>query len=179
MTDEKEFDSIYAAYSKLVYNLCLQYLLHNEDAADATQEVFVKVYQKMHLYKPEAASFKTWIYQIAINHCLDMLKAKKTKKRFGFITSLFQGDSDEPISQALEINHPGIAAENKERTERLLSIIYALPDNQKTAIILTRIEERPQREVAEIMKLSVKAVESLLQRAKRNISIALTERKGF
>ncbi|MEI2709579.1 MAG: sigma factor-like helix-turn-helix DNA-binding protein [Chitinophagaceae bacterium] len=53
-----------------------------------------------------------------------------------------------------------------------------MPNNQKTAIILTKIDGRPQQEVAEIMNMSVKAIESLLQRAKNNIANKLTQSEG-
>jgi RNA polymerase sigma-70 factor, ECF subfamily len=177
MTDE--FELIYQEYKNLIYNLCLHYVLNAEDAQDVTQDVFVKVYQRYHQFNPTSASLKTWIYQIAIHHCLDFLKAKKTKKRFGFLTSLFQPDTQEPVNNAVNFNHPGIEMENKESLQKLLMIIQSLPENQKTAIILSKIEDRPQKEVAEIMNISTKAVESLLQRAKNSIQKKLTESEGL
>ena len=179
MYNQSQFDAVYIEHKNFVYNLCLHYVLHSEDAQDITQEVFVKIYQNYHRFDPASASLKTWICRIAINQCLDFLKSKKTKKRFGFITSLFYPDSNEPITDALNINHPGIILENKEELERLLLIIQTLPENQKTAIILSKIEDKPQKEVAEIMNISIKAVESLLQRAKQNIKIKLNANEGF
>lgn len=177
--DEKHLQSIYNNYNKVVFNLSLNYVLNTEDAQDITQEVFVKVYQRYHQFNPGSASLKTWICQIAINQSLDFLKAKQTKKRFGFLTSLFHPETNEPIRSVLNIDHPGIATEDKEGLENLLKIIYTLPDNQKTAIILTKIEDRSQKDVAEIMNISVKAVESLLQRAKQNIAKKLTGTEGL
>ncbi|EOR94466.1 RNA polymerase, ECF-type sigma factor [Arcticibacter svalbardensis MN12-7] len=92
---------------------------------------------------------------------------------------MFHKESNEPIDDAVEVDHPGIQTENKEAIENLLKIIYQLPENQKTAIILSKIEDRPQKEVADIMKTSVKAVESLLQRAKQTIQKKLTESEGL
>ena len=179
MIDNKYFEDIYEQYNNIVFNLCLNYVLHFEDAQDITQEVFLKVYKRYQQYNPEKASLKTWISQIAINQSLDFLKAKKTSKRFGFLTSIFNQNTNEPIQSAININHPGIATEDKEGLEKLLRIVYMLPDNQKTAIILTKIEDRPQKEVAEIMDISVKAVESLLQRAKQTIQKKITETEGL
>jgi RNA polymerase sigma-70 factor, ECF subfamily len=176
MKDEAAFESIYKEYKNLVFNVCLHYVLNKEDAQDVAQEVFVKIYHHLHQYKPETASLKTWIYRIAINQSLDFLKAKKTKKRFGFITSLFHPDSNEPIH---DVAHPGVAMEDKESLEELLVIIQSLPEKQKTAIILTKIEDRPQKEVAEIMEINIKAVESLINRAKQSIEKKLKEREGF
>lgn len=153
-----------------MYNLALGYVQNKEDAEDITQEVFVKLYQHLHKYDATAASVKTWVYRIAINQCLDFIKARQTKKRFGFVVSLFSKDSNEPLADAKHFNHPGIAAENKELLQKLFSIINQLPPNQRTALLLTRLEERPQKEVAEIMNISVKAVESLLQRARQTVS---------
>jgi RNA polymerase sigma-70 factor, ECF subfamily len=179
MVNESHFETVYNGHKKLVYNMCLHYVLNAEDAQDITQEVFVKIYQRYHQYDAEAASLKTWICRIAINHCLDFLKAKKSKKRFGFLSALFYPDSNEPVNDAIIINHPGIETEDKEALQNLLKIIYTLPENQKTAIILNRIEDRPQKEVAEIMNTSLKAVESLLQRAKQTIQKKLTNTEGF
>lgn len=176
--DNTVFETLYEEYKKLVFNLALKYVLKQEEAEDITQEVFIKVYNKYHQYDPQGASLKTWICQIAINQSLDYLKAKKSQKRFGFITSIFRGESLEPIHLPVQIDHPGLAAEDKENLTELLRIIYALPENQKTAIILTKMEDRPQQEVAEIMGVSVKAVESLLQRAKQNIQKKLNENEG-
>lgn len=177
--NEAYFEQIFSDYNKLVYNMCLHYVLNTEDAQDITQEVFVKVYQHFQQYSSKKATLKTWICQIAINQSLDFLKSKKTKRRFGFLIPLFHEDTNEPKEIALNIHHPGIAAEDKAGLESLLKIIYTLPDNQKTAIILTKIEDRSQNEVAEIMNTSVKAVESLLQRAKQNISKKLTGTEGL
>jgi RNA polymerase sigma-70 factor, ECF subfamily len=179
MTNDAHFENLYNEYKNTVFNICLHYVLNAEDAQDITQETFVKVYQRQHQFNAEAASLKTWICRIAINNCLDFLKAKKSKKRFGFLSTLFHTDSNEPIKDAIDINHPGIETEDKEALKRLLQIIYSLPDNQKTAIILTKIEDRPQKEVAEIMNISLKAVESLLQRAKQTIQKKITDSEGF
>lgn len=179
MLSDQQFESIYNEYKNLVFNMCLHYVLNPEDAADITQEVFVKVHQRYAQYDASSASLKTWICRIAINHSLDFLKAKKTKKRFGFISALFHPETNEPIGSALQINHPGIVTEDKEGLKNLLLIIYALPENQKTAIILSKIEDRSQKEVAEIMNTSLKAVESLIQRAKQTIQKKLTETEGL
>ncbi len=175
----QSFEEIYEEYKHLVFNLSLHYVQQKEEAEDITQEVFVKVYRNLSNYDPTAASLKTWIYRITVNQSLDYIKSKKSKKRFGFITSLFNSTTNEPVTEAAQLNHPGIAAEDKEELNVLLQIINSLPENQRTAIILTKIEDRPQKEVAEIMNTSVKAVESLLQRAKQTIAKKLKENEGL
>lgn len=165
MPGEFSFKAIYDEYKNLVFNLSLQYVQNATDAQDVTQEVFVKVYQNLHKYDSATASLKTWIYRITINQNLDFLKARRSKKRFAFITSIF-GKEEEPA----HFDHPGVAMEDKDELKQLFALINQLPHRQKTALILSRIEERSQKEIAEIMGLSVKAVDSLVQRALANLS---------
>jgi RNA polymerase sigma-70 factor (ECF subfamily) len=169
MITDAQFETVYTEYKNLVYNLALQYVQQANDAQDITQEVFIKVYRHYHRHDPATASLKTWIYRITINHCLDYTRAKRRKKRLGFMTSLFRPGSQEQEEEAIEFYHPGVAAEDKEDLRQLFRYINDLPDNQKTALILVKIEDRPQKEVAEIMHISVKALESLLQRAKQSL----------
>lgn len=173
MVQEVHFKKIYEEHKKLVYNMCLNYVLSRTDAEDIAQEVFVKVYHNYHTFNEEKASLKTWICRIAINQSLDFLKAKKAKKRLGFLSSIFYEDTNEPLKELVEVDHPGIQLEQKEEVDKILKIIYNLPENQKTAIILMKIEGRSQKEVAEIMDVSVKALESIIQRAKTNINSKL------
>ncbi len=170
MVDHNEFKAIYNEYKNLVYNLALGYVQNASDAQDITQEVFVKIFQHVHRHDPQIASLKTWIYRIAINHSLDFIKSQRTARRFGFITALFHKESNEPIVEIQSYDHPGIAMEQQEELYRLFGLINALPDNQKTVVILLKIEDRSHKEVAEIMGISVKAVESLFHRAKLALS---------
>ena len=167
MLDQEQFKQLYSDYKNIVYNLALHYLQHQEEAEDTTQEVFIKLYQQFQNFDASKASIKTWIYRITINTCLDQIKSKKTKKRFAFISSIFSSSESSDIESTFY--HPGILLEHKQQLELLLQKIEQLPEQQKTAIILSKIEDLSQQEVAEIMKVSVKAVESLIQRAKVNL----------
>ena len=77
MKNETQFNVIYNEYAKLVYNLSLHYLHNTEDAQEATQDVFVKIYNKIEGFNNKS-SLKTWIYRITINHSLDVIKSKTT-----------------------------------------------------------------------------------------------------
>lgn len=174
---KEDFLTIYHTHKGLVYNLALQYVLSIEDAEEITQDVFVKVYEKYPTYRNDA-SLKTWIYRITINQSLDFLKSKKAQKR-GFFFDHIALDNPESNIQLPTFNHPGVVLEQKERLEELLKAIYRLPENQKTVIILTKIEQNSIKEVAEIMDLSEKSIESLFQRAKKNLAIILNNNKGI
>lgn len=117
------------------------------------------------------ATLKTWVYSIALNKSKDFLKYKSRKKRSGKIISINKPDGDEsaPYFEPSNFIHPGIELESKEQMDILFGAINQLPENQKTALILAKLDKIPQKEIADIMDLSLKAVESLLTRAKSNL----------
>ncbi|MEI6312863.1 MAG: RNA polymerase sigma factor [Bacteroidota bacterium] len=172
------FIELYNTYNKQVFNTALHYVQNIEDAEEITQDVFVSIHKSLDSFQ-ENAKYSTWIHRITINKSLDYIKAKKAKKRFAFITSLFHKDEITIKYDSINSNHPGIIIEQKEATDRIFKYINQLSDNQKTVIILSKIEGKNQKEIAEIMNLTVKAVESLLQRAKNNLQINLNKNEGI
>lgn len=171
------FEETYNKFSKLVFNLALQYVQNTEDAEEITQDVFVSVYKSLKSFQ-ENSEIKTWIYRITINKSLDFIKAKNRKKRFAFMSSLFYNDVTVLNNLSHNFNHPGVLLEQKETLEKIFQHINTLPDNQKTALILSKLEQKSQKEVAEIMNTSAKAVESLLQRAKTTLARKIESSEG-
>lgn len=161
----------------MVYNLCLHYVHSAEDAEELTQDVFIKVHQKMEGFRKDA-QIKTWIYRITINTCLDFIKAQNRKKRSGFMTGLFSSKTEEERPELSHAIHPGVQLERQESLGQLMNWIHELPTTQQTALILTKIEGMSQKEASETMKISTKALESLLQRAKKNLKQRIENEKG-
>jgi RNA polymerase sigma-70 factor (ECF subfamily) len=170
-----QFEKILYTYKNMVYNLALQYVQNIEDAEEITQDVFVAIHHSLNSFK-QNAEVSTWIYRIAINKSLDYLKRKKRKKRFGFIVSIFENQETMDVHS---FNHPGIELEQKQTIQLIFSALNQLNDQQKTAIILNKIQHKSQKEVAEIMKLTPKAVESLIVRAKNNLLKNLKNKEGL
>jgi len=159
----------------MVFNLCLSYLQNKDLAEEVTQDVFLTVYQKAENFKANS-SIKTWIYRITINKCLDHIKASKRKKRFGFLTSFDQNDGT--LDQHLwNMDHPGVQLEDREALTALMSLINQLPDTQKSVLILRAIDGLSPKETAEVMKKSVKAIDSIYSRAKKNLKKSLDASK--
>lgn len=171
------FNELYKDYSKLSYNIALQYLQNKEDAEEIVQDVFLSVYNNLHSFKQQS-SYSTWIYKITINKSLDLIKSKQRKKRFAYIQSIFQTESNVLKYEGIEMNHPGILLEHKEELKVIFEAINSLKENQKTVIILHKIEKLSQVQIAEIMGISPKAVESLVQRAKSKLLYLLKENEG-
>jgi RNA polymerase sigma factor (sigma-70 family) len=168
------FDEIYLEHYKMVFNLALQYVQNTEDAEEITQDVFVKIFDNLNSFKKQS-SLKTWIYRMAINQSLDFIKAKNAQKR-SFLSSIFNINDSNFKFQPSNFNHPGIELEQKEACQKIFEAINQLSDNQKTALILLKIEDKSQAETAEIMNLNLKALESLFQRAKNNLEILLNKK---
>jgi RNA polymerase sigma factor (sigma-70 family) len=165
--DETAFKKVVEEWQNMVYNTAAGIVQNEEDADDITQEVFIQVYQSISSFKGES-KFSTWLYRITVTKSLDHLKRKKRKKRFAFVQSLFGNSSDEALHPP-EFNHPGVLAENKEKATALFKALQQLPDNQRIAFTLHKIEGQKHQDVAAIMNLSVTATESLIARAKNNL----------
>ncbi len=164
--DNKDFEKLYNQYNVLVYNLALNYLQNIEDAEEITQDVFIQINNSLSNFQ-EKSSLKTWIYRITINKCLDFIKHKNSQKRFFIFGKKSQNEFE--ISNVSNFEHPGILLENKEKSKLLFEIINELGENQKTAFLLSKVDGLSNPEIAEIMKLSVSSVESLVFRAKSTL----------
>lgn len=173
---KENFEEIYRIHQRAVFNLCLHYLQNQQEAEEATQDVFVKIYFNIGNFEGKS-SLKTWLYRIVINHCLDLLRNRKRRNRLTVITHMFLGKSDTPI-EVPHFDHPGVLLEDRESLGILFKQINQLPDNQRTAIILKYLDDLSQQEIASIMALSEKAVESLLQRGKQNLKKKLRKSEG-
>ncbi len=169
-------EELYTEYKDMVFNLALNYIQNYEDAQEITQDVFVAVHKSLDSFRHQS-NVSTWIYRITINKSLDYIKARKRKRRFGLLTSLFV-NSGEQLFEPGHFDHPGVQLEQKEAVAGLFRHINNLPPNQKTALLLNKTEGKSQAEVAEIMDISPKAAESLIQRAKTNLSKMIQTSEG-
>lgn len=165
--DEAAFRSMVESRKDLVFNTALGILQNPEDAEDITQEVFIKVYESIHQFKGESA-FSTWLYRITVTKSLELIRSRRRKKRFAFLTSL-TGDDNSLRYDPPDFYHPGVALDNRERAKILFRSIAKLPDNQRIAFTLHKLEGIAYQEIAAIMEVSLSAVESLIHRAKGNL----------
>ena len=100
---------IYEQYSSLVYNVALQYTQNRHDAEEITQDVFLRIHNKLSTFE-EKSQLKTWIYKIAVNKSLDFLRAKKSQKRWTFSSKNRVADKELSVQDS-QMNHPGIQLE--------------------------------------------------------------------
>lgn len=165
--NEKSFRDFIQKHQQRVYNTALNTLQNEQDAEEIAQDVFIEAYNKAHTFKGES-QVSTWLYRITVNKCIDLMRSRKRKKRFAFITELFH-ESGEPIQDASDFVHPGIVAENKEKAAVLYKAINQLPETQKIAFLLSETDGLSYGEISEIVGTSVSSIESLLFRARKNL----------
>ncbi len=166
--DEKAFRILFDLYRSNVYNTAAGFLTNVNDAEDVTQEVFIQVFKSIKHFK-ENSKLSTWIYRITVTKSLDLLRKKKTKKRFAFIIDLFENEDNSKDEMFVNYEHPGVQTEKLELSKILFREIDKLPDNQRIAFILNKVEKLAYQEISEVMETSVPAVESLIFRAKSGL----------
>jgi RNA polymerase sigma factor (sigma-70 family) len=166
--EESAYRSMMDLYANMVYNTSLSIIQNTNDAQDITQEVFVEVFQSIHKFE-QKSSLKTWIYRITVTKSLDEVKRIKSQKRGSLFTRVFKNKEDRSMPDVPHFHHPGVQLEQKETASILFLAIDKLPEKQKTAFTLHKVEQLSHQEIAEIMKLSSSSVESLIFRAKQNL----------
>jgi RNA polymerase sigma-70 factor (ECF subfamily) len=169
---EPAFRTIVETYQQKVFNTCLGFIKNVDDADDLTQEVFIEVFKSIHQFRMES-SLSTWIYRISVTKSLELIRSRKRLKRFAGFGSFF-GWGNLP-QEPVDYKHPGVVAENRERSEILFKAIEKLPETQYTAYTLHKLEGLSYQEIADIMKKSVSSVESMMHRAKLNLQKQLYE----
>lgn len=174
--DEQAFTKLVDDWQDMVYNTALGIVQNEEDADDITQEVFIQAYQSISSFKGDA-KISTWLYRITVSKALDHEKRKKRKKRFGFIQGFF-GSQDEEQIHPVQFNHPGVELENKEKARELFEALKRIPEKQRIAFTLHKLEGQSYQEVADIMNTTLYAVESLIGRAKANLKKELIKYYG-
>ncbi|UCB53425.1 MAG: sigma-70 family RNA polymerase sigma factor [Candidatus Zixiibacteriota bacterium] len=142
--DEKAFNQLVLRYQKRVYDLTYRLVRNHEDAADLSQEVFVRAYSNLRKFE-ERSSFYVWLTRIAVNLCINFSK----RERFRSFLSIFD------ISQKPEVSvSPEEDVEKEELRRALDRAVKSLPERQRATFVLKRYQELPYREIAQIMEIS-------------------------
>jgi RNA polymerase sigma-70 factor (ECF subfamily) len=170
--NSKAFAELVALYQKKVLNICYRFLMNRADAEDVSQEVFLEIYHSLANFK-ENSKLSTWIYRIAVSKSLDELKKQSRKKRISSIGKTLGLEKVVPWVAAMD--RPDKAMEENEDLEILMKALNKLHESQRIALTLSKIEGYTNSEVAEIMQISLTAVDSLIYRAKQNLRIFLNK----
>lgn len=157
--DASAFRHLVDRHARRVLALARSVIGSQEDAEEVTQEVFLTVWKQAGSWQPGRARFSTWLHRVTLNQSLNHRQRVVSR--------------DEPLDHAPEPEDPSPAPDEamaySQRRARITGAMAALPENQRTAIMLSVASGLSNGEVAAVMGLSVKAVEALLVRARRRL----------
>jgi RNA polymerase sigma-70 factor (ECF subfamily) len=169
---EAIFRSIVDQYSDRVYNHAFRMLGSREEAEEATQEVFVKIWKSMSGFRGEA-KLSTWIWRITTNVCIS-----RRSKRADARISLDDLGEDKMLTLAEQGNNPLQHFLQRERRARLEEGIARLPVHEATAITLFYLEGLPYKEIAEIMQVPIGTIATNLHRGRERLREMLNNMEG-
>ena len=172
--DAAEFEQLVRTCEKRVYNLALRYTNNEADAADITQEVFLRVYRALPDFKEES-SITTWVYRITVNTAIDLTR-KKTRRRENSLTG-YGEDDDAPERDIIDESFsPEQQYEQTELREAIGAAIAGLSEEHRKIIIMRDVNGMSYSEIGEILSLGEGTVKSRLFRARDRLRAALEKR---
>ncbi len=165
--DEQAFAKLVDSYKDMVFRTSMGFLHDEDDANDLTQDVFVQMYNSLNEFRGDA-KLSTWLYRIAVNKSLNVIRSRKNRSWMQSIENFFGGESGD-LQVEDDFERTDKCVENQDRAKALHQAMEKLPEKQRTAFILSKYEDLSYAEIAEVMKVSISSVESLLHRAKTNL----------
>lgn len=165
--DNAACKQLYLQYADAMYNICLRILLHQEEAEDALQEAFIKIFNSIHQFRNES-SIGSWVKKIVTNTCLNVLRKKK----------MYWVELDENA----DLNDPDEDTENNDSIhysiEEIKQALEELPNGYRLVFNLFIFEEYTHLQIAELLEITESTAKSQLFKAKRKIkSILLLKNK--
>ncbi|MEI6946585.1 sigma-70 family RNA polymerase sigma factor [Paraflavisolibacter sp. H34] len=157
---------LYGRYMDLVYGVCLKYLKNSENAKDSTLAIFEELIGK--LQKHEVENFKSWLYQVAKNHCLMQLRSDKKFSKVQMDVALVQNEEDVHLNGVLE---------KEENLQQLQDCLGKLAADQRQVVELFYLQEKCYNEIAELTGLEWNRVRSYIQNGRRNLKICMEKHK--
>lgn len=155
--DEVAFEQIVRKYEHRVLNTIYRYIGKSDEAEDIAQEVFIKVWHHAKSFKGKS-KFSTWLYRIVVNQCLNY--RSKHKERLASLDEIMeQGKTPESLKVEIEF-------ERQRKSKIMKRTIDDLSKRQRIALVLSKFEGKSYKEIAQIMGISLSAVESLIFRAR-------------
>jgi RNA polymerase sigma-70 factor (ECF subfamily) len=165
-----DIDEIIDTYYQKIYKLCLFYLENKQEAEELVQEIFIKILKKQTSFKGESHIY-TWIYRIAVNTLINYIKRKKLVEFISFenITNsrdISNGNENAAVDPALNLEKEEL---HQKEIKKLETCMNLLSNREKTAFYFFHYDHLKQKEIAEIMKTSISAVESLIHKAMKKL----------
>lgn len=161
--DRFAFETLFRKYQSYVYNTALGMLGNGEDAADVTQETFLRLHRSLDTFRGDA-SFSTWLYRVAVNLCITELR-RRGRSRFQFLEDI-RHDEDSVLQEELGPS-PFEAVELDEERKVVHQVLRMLPPDYRAVMVLRHLQQLAYEEIAEVLNLTLSQVKTRLFRARK------------
>ena len=171
--DQDAMETLIIRYQNRIYNVILKICANTDDAAELTQETFVKALENINKFKGKS-SFYTWTFRIAVNTTINYCK-KNVKLGIHSLDAEIEskdGQAKAMLKQILIDDNcpdPADIAQSKELTGLIIKAMTRLDDNHRTIIVLRDIEDMNYDNIAEVLNIELGTVKSRLSRARSNL----------
>jgi RNA polymerase sigma-70 factor (ECF subfamily) len=165
--DAQAFEELILSYHKKVLNLAYRMLGSVSDAEDAAQEIFIKVFRTLYSFN-ERSAFSTWLYKVATNVCLDILRKRKRQNGGAMVSINRYNSQDDEYELPIEDDAPSPyeEAQKKEAMRALNSALDLLSEEQRAVIVMRDINGLSYEEIADVMECSLGTIKSRINRSR-------------
>ncbi len=171
--DVNAFETLVTEYEKGVYAIAQRMTGNPEDAADMTQETFIKAYNSLQSFRGDS-KFSVWLYRIASNVCLDFLRSRSRKPAVSLSVEDDEGEETE-LDIADESQSPELLLERGLTRDAVRRGLQALPPDYKQILLLREIQGLSYEEIADVLQIEVGTVKSRIFRARKRLCTFLIE----
>jgi RNA polymerase sigma-70 factor (ECF subfamily) len=162
--DESAFRALFEKHGRAMMAFCNRFVRDPARAEELAQDVFLKVHQGASRYQP-SARFSTWLYRIATNHCLNEVRRGEYQARPQLDPESQDGAPLDPDALPGDGATPEDSARGRALAAEVERMLSRLPEKQRAAFVLARMEGLSYEEVADVLETTVPAVKSLVHRA--------------
>jgi RNA polymerase sigma-70 factor, ECF subfamily len=170
--DVEAFTKLVRAHSSLVYRVALRMLGH-EDAKDASQEVWIRVWKNIQSFRGES-SFSTWLYRITINTCLSFLQKESRRKEREYAAEDQMPYLPEPRGEEVEAD-PQAAVLSAERKREIEAALAHLRAEHRAALVLRHLEGLSYAQIAAVLEVPDGTAKGWVSRGRAAMLLALTQ----
>ena len=154
--DSAYFNLLYDKYATKVYSRCISLLKDPSLAQDATQEIFVKIFINLSKFS-ERSKFSTWVYSIAYNYCIDMIRRRKKQK------NIFSDEMEKAPDIVEEVPDSELM---EMEVARLKQVLEKIPVGDKAVLLMKYQDEMQIKEIAQVLDKTESAIKMKIKRAK-------------
>ncbi len=171
--DDAAWEAIVTTYARRIYNLCYRYTGRTDEAEDLTQESFIRIYQNLKTFRPEAGNLVNWILKVARNLIIDHYRqTRRFQHAAGSEEMETMNHSDEKLPDAHRL------VEQSEASRFLRDGLQALSPELKEAVILRDLEGMAYQEIAQLLNVPEGTVKSRINRGRIELTKLLVKRRS-